>query len=167
MPSRVDNNSIVTHDLQIDVESFIRQDLLNLNQNEAKLQGELRDIHLGHRTDLQEIYSKHGIKTNYQHSQEITGETAPRICLTPTEQSLEESLQNLDNLLIRREILAKESDHAIQEETFEEEANSISFINPFSKSEDLCQQVLQLAQNVSHLEEEEELQGLSKQEKLE
>lgn len=38
MPSRYDNNSIVTHDMQIDVDSFIRQDLIGLNQHEQKIQ---------------------------------------------------------------------------------------------------------------------------------
>jgi hypothetical protein len=31
---RTDNNSIATHDMQIDVESFIKQDLINLNDRE-------------------------------------------------------------------------------------------------------------------------------------
>ena len=32
-PMPVENNSIATHDMQIDIESFIKQDLINLNQN--------------------------------------------------------------------------------------------------------------------------------------
>jgi hypothetical protein len=53
MPIRTEyNNSIATHDMQIDVESFIRQDLINLNEHERKLQQELREIHLNHKQGL-------------------------------------------------------------------------------------------------------------------
>lgn len=50
------NNSIATHDMQIDIESFIKHDLINLNQNERKLQEELRDLYIGNKGDLKEIY---------------------------------------------------------------------------------------------------------------
>jgi hypothetical protein len=48
-------------------------------------------------------------------------------------------------MLIRKEITGK-NNYPIREETEEE---SRSYINPFSHSEDLCNQVLQLAKNVS------------------
>ena len=32
LPARPENNSIATYDMQIDIESFIKQDLLNLNE---------------------------------------------------------------------------------------------------------------------------------------
>jgi hypothetical protein len=62
------------------------------------------------------------------------------------EEDIEESIQNLDNLLIRRDLQSREQQKVIREETDED---SNSFINPFSNSEDLCNQVLKLAKNVS------------------
>lgn len=54
-------------------------------------------------------------------------------------------------MLIRKELMSREK--VIREQTEEESNHSKSFINPFSQSEDLCQQVLQLAKNVSRFEE--------------
>ena len=96
------------------------------------------------------MFEKYDIRTDYKRSAEIVGEESQlnSYAYRPTEERIEQSIQNLDNLLIRREILDKERDHAIREETLEEE-NSKSLINPFSNSDALCQQVLQLAKNVS------------------
>ena len=68
LPVRCDNNSVATHDMQIDVESFIHQDLIGLNEHERRLQLELRDPHNNHKGDIKEIFSKYGIRTDYQHS---------------------------------------------------------------------------------------------------
>lgn len=59
------------------------------------------------------------------------------------EEEIEQSIQNLDHLLIRRELVSSEKEAELEAE------QKRSVINPFSNSEDLCQQILQLAKNVS------------------
>lgn len=57
LPSRmeVNNNSTATYDLQIDVESFIKQDLMSINEKERQLQEELRDIHINNKATIREV----------------------------------------------------------------------------------------------------------------
>ena len=61
----------------------------------------------------------------------------------------------MDHMLIRREILMREGNKVIREDSKENEEmdSTLSYINPFSNSEDLCNQVLQLAKNVSRFEQ--------------
>lgn len=59
------------------------------------------------------------------------------------EEEIEQSIQNLDHLLIRRELVSSKKEAELEAE------QKRSVINPFSNSEDLCQQILQLAKNVS------------------
>lgn len=137
--------------MQIDVESFIKQDLINLNERERELQEELRQLHKEKRVDLTEVYAKYGIRTDYRHSSEITGK--PRegeAKYFQSEADIEESLQNLENLEIRRNIDSRNQERGIREAT--EECSSDSLINPFSSSEILCNQVLKLAKNIERFD---------------
>ena len=120
---------------------------------------ELRDLHKATKGTIKDTYEKHEIRTDYGHSEEITGITSghePKY--NPSENDIVESLVNLDNYLIRRE---QEKD-VIKEEEHEE---SRSLIDPFSNSEALCNQVLQLAKNVSRFDRppEDDVQGYGQQ----
>ena len=52
------------------------------------------------------MYGKYEIKNDYRHSNEITGEETKQkqYKYYQNEADIEESIQNLDNLLIRREL---------------------------------------------------------------
>ena len=75
------------------------------------------NIHKNHKADIKEMVEKYDIRTDFKHSAEIIGEEyhVHSYSYKPTEESIEQSIQNLDNLLIRREILDKESGNAIRE----------------------------------------------------
>lgn len=129
-------------DMHFEIDSYIKQDLINLNLEERQRQEDLRLLHKSNKLQLKEVYNKHNIKTDYQHSSELTGQHNQTNTHSQEEQ-LEDSIQRLDDLLMRREINSRESpQHHQQEETK-------SIINPFSNSEDLMNQVLQLAGNIS------------------
>jgi hypothetical protein len=55
-------------DMQFEIESYIKQDLINLNLEERQQQEALRQLHNHNKQQLKEIYNKHNIKTNYHHS---------------------------------------------------------------------------------------------------
>ena len=83
------NNSIITHDINIDVESFIKHDLIKLNQNQYQLQQELRELHINHKTEIKDVYSKFNIKTDYKHSGELTGDPTDSLISHKNENDIE------------------------------------------------------------------------------
>ena len=60
--------------MQIDVESFIKQELVTLNEKELELQQELKELHKTTKAEVAGVLVKYGIKTDYKHSSEITGQ---------------------------------------------------------------------------------------------
>jgi hypothetical protein len=95
--------------MQIDVESFIKQDLINLNEQEMQIQEELKLLHKNNKNTLQDVYSKYEIKNDYAHSAEITGDASKpkQLKYYHNEVDIEDSIQNLDNYLIRRDLQTK------------------------------------------------------------
>lgn len=73
-----------------------------------------------------------------------------------TEDQLEESIQRLDDMLLRREILDKERNTRIDEQDNESQSTYRSIINPMSDPITLHKQILQLAENLSRFEGEPE-----------
>lgn len=60
--------------MRIDVESFIKQDLININEEEMALQRDLKDLHRNTKDNIKEVYNKYDIKTDYKSSAEIIGD---------------------------------------------------------------------------------------------
>lgn len=101
---------------------------------------------------------KYDIKTDYKHSYEIRqmeegyeeDEGRSQVSYKngykrQTEDELEESIQRLDDMLLRKEIVNKEKSSRITEQDNESESTHRSLINPMSDPISLHKQVLQLA----------------------
>lgn len=86
----------------MDIEEFIREDLVDLNERERLLQQEIKSFHFANRNKVKEVESKYEIETNYKNTNQLLKKQPENLnslfeCVT--QDQLEDSLVKLDELL--------------------------------------------------------------------
>ncbi|KAL4455003.1 hypothetical protein ABPG74_006385 [Tetrahymena malaccensis] len=103
-------DSVGTRDEDLNVEEFLRDDLININKEEMQLQQEIYELHFDNVDKIRDIESRNNVNLNLVSSKQVKElESNPSTIIKPikpiyeySEQELEQSLVRLDKALAKK-----------------------------------------------------------------
>ncbi|EAS00350.1 hypothetical protein TTHERM_00219230 (macronuclear) [Tetrahymena thermophila SB210] len=109
-------DSVGTRDEDINVEEFLRDDLININKEEMQLQQEIYELHFDNIDKIRDVESRHNVNLNLVSSKQVKElESNPSTIIKPikpiyeySEQELEQSLIRLDKALAKKTIQSQQ-----------------------------------------------------------